>query len=327
MISRYDDVQQALHDRCLGVMGAPNQPHREVRRAVTRELSPAFAEQWRAAFREAARELLHKLPASGTVELMHDFAEPWARRVCSLVLQLNAAAVDELVPLARIVFLDAAHSTTGSASVSARESAVQLSRRLGNASLGHSSSTPNASSNGNAAGGIAAVQTFVALSQTVPALITGSLLVLLEHTDELEWLRTDCAAVLPASAEMELLRLASPSRALFREVREHTQIGGATLAAGSRAVLMTGVANRDPDRFSQPHRLDLRRTPTANLALGSGAHGCAGAMLVRMLLTEAMQALIEANASISHVPQDVRWLDGMAMRAPEALPVAWRRDG
>ncbi len=308
MISRFDDVQQGLHDPCLGVVGAPAQPHRAVRHAVKHELSSGFAEQWRAAVRTAASELLHALSASGTVELMHDFAGPWARRVCSLVLQLSREEVDELVPMARIVFLDAAHSMNGAASAIAQDSTVQLARRLSGASSG-----------------VAAVQTFVALSQTVPALVTGSLLVLLEHPAELEWLRTNGGAVLPASAESELLRLASPSRALFREVRDHTHIGGVALPAGSRVVLMTGAANRDPERFDHPRRLDLRRTPTANLAFGSGAHGCAGAVLVRMLLAEAVQAVVEVSASISFVPRDVRWLDGVAMRAPEILPVAWRR--
>jgi cytochrome P450 len=309
MISRYDDVQQALHDPCLVVVGAPDQPHREVRHAVKHELASVFAEQWRAAFRTAAREQLYALPESGTVELMHDFAAPWARRVCSLVLQLSADEVDELVPLARTVFLDAAHSIGGAASATAQASAVQLARRL----------------SGRVSRGVGAVQTFVALSQTVPALITGSLLVLLEHPVELAWLRTNGSAALPASAESELLRLASPSRALFREVRQHTRVGDVQLTAGSRAMLMTGAANRDADRFPQPHRLDLRRTPTANLALGSGAHGCAGAVLVRMLLAEGVRAVIEVSASLSHVPRDVQWLNGVAMRAPHLLPVTWQR--
>lgn len=321
MIGRFDDVRQALHDPCLGVVGAPPQADREVRHAVKHELSSGVAEHWRAAFRASARELLHAFPARETVELMQDYAAPWARRVTSLVLRLSCEAVDELVPLARIVFLDAAHSMNGSASEAAQQNAVQLARALSDAWSG----APSVSSSGGASGGIAAVQTFVALTQTVPALITGSLLVLLEHPSELDWLRTSTHAVLPASAELELLRLASPSRALFREVREHTRIGGVALPAGSRAVLMTGAANRDPERFVQPNRLDLRRTPTANLALGSGAHGCAGATLVRMLLSVSVQAIVESSASLSYDPLDVRWLDGVAMRAPEVLPVTWRR--
>jgi hypothetical protein len=46
--------------------------------------------------------------------------------------------------------------------------------------------------------------------------------------------------------------------------------------------LCIGAANRDPEQFPAPDRLDIRRTPNRHLAFATGAHQCAGLHLARI---------------------------------------------
>ena len=54
------------------------------------------------------------------------------------------------------------------------------------------------------------------------------------------------------------------------------------MPAGSRVTLCIGAANRDPDQFHDPDRLDVGRTPNRHLAFGFGIHTCAGLNLARL---------------------------------------------
>ena len=54
------------------------------------------------------------------------------------------------------------------------------------------------------------------------------------------------------------------------------------MPAGTFITIGIGAANRDPDEFFEPDRLDLAREPNRHLAFGSGAHVCAGLNVARL---------------------------------------------
>ena len=54
------------------------------------------------------------------------------------------------------------------------------------------------------------------------------------------------------------------------------------LPAGSLITLCIGAANRDPEVFAQPERVDITRAPNRHLAFASGAHACVGLTLARL---------------------------------------------
>ena len=60
------------------------------------------------------------------------------------------------------------------------------------------------------------------------------------------------------------------------------EIGGVEVGEGRKVLMFLGAANRDPERFADPERLDVGRQPNRHLAFAGGAHMCAGMNLARM---------------------------------------------
>ena len=108
--------------------------------------------------------------------------------------------------------------------------------------------------------------------------LTGSCaLHLAINPDVQDRLRSDPSRI-PSFVE-EVLRLEAPFRGHFRHVLRACEIGGVTLSPGDRLLLMWGAANRDPEVFADPDRVDLDRS-NANRQLGFGSgdpplHRCA----------------------------------------------------
>lgn len=84
------------------------------------------------------------------------------------------------------------------------------------------------------------------------------------------------------TAVEEFLRFESSNQLGNRSVGVETEIGGVTMAPGSLLTLGIGAANRDPEQFADPERLDIGRTPNRHLAFGGGPHLCAGISLARL---------------------------------------------
>ena len=89
----------------------------------------------------------------------------------------------------------------------------------------------------------------------------------------------------------ELLRFESPLQLNNRRLTAAVEIGGRALPAGSFITLGIGAANRDPEVFAEPDRLDLARRPNPHLAFGQGAHACSGMNVARLEARVAIVAL------------------------------------
>ena len=84
------------------------------------------------------------------------------------------------------------------------------------------------------------------------------------------------------TAVEEFLRFESSNQLGNRLATHDAVVGGVSLAAGTPITLCIGAANRDPEQFPDPDRLDVSRTPNRHLAFGSGPHQCAGMHLARL---------------------------------------------
>jgi hypothetical protein len=84
------------------------------------------------------------------------------------------------------------------------------------------------------------------------------------------------------SAVEEFLRFESSNQLGNRITTREVEVGATLLPQGTQITLCIGAANRDPEQFPDPDRLDLARAPNRHLAFGSGPHQCAGMHLARL---------------------------------------------
>ncbi|WP_345639777.1 cytochrome P450 [Streptomyces tremellae] len=121
--------------------------------------------------------------------------------------------------------------------------------------------------------------------ETTANMITLGTLLLLEHPDQLATIRdTDNPRVI-ANAVEELLRyLSIVHLGRRRTALEDIEVAGQTIKAGDGVILLSELANRDPDVFIEPDTLDITRDARSHLAFGAGTHHCVGQPLARMEL-------------------------------------------
>lgn len=126
---------------------------------------------------------------------------------------------------------------------------------------------------------------------TTTALIANALLWLSEHPDVRRRLIDD--PHLRQSAREEFLRVFSPAPATARTVTGDAHIGGQDLHRGERLLLSWAAANRDPEVFDQPDRVDVTRDAHPHVAFGFGPHRCIGAPLARATFHGVLNVVLD----------------------------------
>ncbi len=104
---------------------------------------------------------------------------------------------------------------------------------------------------------------------------------MLQHPSALDYLQADPEGRI-ALAREELLRWTSPVIYMRRTVKAPLVLSGVELAVGDKVVMYYGAANRDPERFLNPHQLDLTREGERHIAFGGGHHVCLGQWFARL---------------------------------------------
>jgi pimeloyl-[acyl-carrier protein] synthase len=165
------------------------------------------------------------------------------------------------------------------------------------------------------------IVTMVGGQETTTNLIGNGLLSLLRNPDQLELLKTD-PSVLVSGVE-ELLRYESPSQQTARLAPDDVELGGKKIRKRQAVIAVMAAGNRDPERFPDPDRLDLRRADNRHLAFGWAAHYCFGAPLARMEGQIAFDALLHRLPGLCLEPQQYVWRDNLGLRGLTSLQVAF----
>jgi cytochrome P450 len=159
----------------------------------------------------------------------------------------------------------------------------------------------------------------IAGHETTTNLIGNGTLALLRNPEQFARLRDDRS--LMRSAIDELLRYDSPVQATARVALEPVALDGATLPTGAMAMTGIGAANRDPEVFDDPDRLDLGRTNNHHLSFGFGAHFCLGAPLARLEAEIAFDALLDRYPKLELASETLTYRPSPVLRGLTALPV------
>jgi len=139
--------------------------------------------------------------------------------------------------------------------------------------------------------------------------------------EQLEAVRADPALVKPAVEET--LRWAGPVGTSTRQTTRPTELAGVGLEAGALVGAVLASANRDPRRFTDPDRFDLRRREGAHLAFAAGNHFCLGAWFGRHLSRVSLEILLERLPGLRLDPERPPTLRGWEFRAPDSMWVRW----
>ncbi|MFE9116141.1 cytochrome P450 [Streptomyces sp. NPDC007172] len=166
----------------------------------------------------------------------------------------------------------------------------------------------------------------VAGHETTVNLISNGMLALLSHPDQLAALRADFDGLIDNAVE-EMLRYDGPvETSTYRFTREPVEIAGTLVPGGGELVLVAlADADRDPARYPEPDRFDIRREARSHVAFGHGIHYCLGAPLARLEARIAVRALLDRcpDLALDIHPAALQWRTGMLIRGPERLPVRW----
>jgi pimeloyl-[acyl-carrier protein] synthase len=155
--------------------------------------------------------------------------------------------------------------------------------------------------------------------ETTVNLIGNGLNALLDHPDELERLRA--RPELLESAVEEFLRYDSPVQMNSRVPTEDVELAGCTLRKGQMILILVGSANRDPEEFADPDRLDVGRGTNRHLAFGRGIHFCLAAPLARMEAQVAIGRLLQRFPNLRRAGDPIR-RPNPVFRGLATLPVS-----
>lgn len=314
VLSRYRDVVEALRDPRLWPIAARGEDQATTRddagrlrlRGPSQEaLSVTRLAEWQKRIEPVAQCLLDGLAPGRTVDLLGEFGLPWCLEFALLVVDATPDHHERLAALGTEVFAATGAPDDSPLRPRAAAATAELERLLADGPMPMGEPT------------------FVAISQTTPRLLASIWAALYEHREQAERLRAH-PELWPAAVD-ELLRFGGIVRRIWRQARETVEIGGAKIGGGERVMLMLGSANRDPQQFAEPDRLDVTRRVSSQLALGAGRNSCVGAALIRMGVTVATRALIERfpEARLCGSPE---WRTGSGYCFPAAVRVRLCRE-
>jgi cytochrome P450 len=307
--------------------------HRRLRRLVTKAFTPRMVEQLRPRIQAIADELIDGVEARGEMDLSADYAFPLPITVIAEMLGVPSADHARFKEWSDAVITPALDD----------EALERFSAQMGEfvaylteffaarraeprddlvSALLAARDENDALSEAELFGTV--VLLIVAGHETTVGLIGNAVVSLLAHPDQLELVRAD-PSLLPGAVE-EVLRYEGPvERTLNRWAATDVELGGQTIRRGDLVIAILNAADRDPERFPEPDRLDVCRAGAKHLAFGRGSHYCLGAPLARLETEIALETLFRRlpGLRLGVEPAELVWRATPTFRRVEALPVAW----
>jgi hypothetical protein len=157
--------------------------------------------------------------------------------------------------------------------------------------------------------------------ETTTNLLGNAVVALLRNPRERRRLQDDPSLI--GSAVEEFLRYDSPVQLTDRVATEDCEIVGQTVRKGVLVGLVLASANRDPERFADPDRLDLARQDNHHVAFGHGVHFCLGAALARTEAQIAISTLLRRFPDFDGEKDPRGWKRSIVLRGPTSLRLSF----
>ena len=301
--------------------------HTHNRKVVARALAPRSLGGLQEIFDRKAVELADSLVARGSFDAVPDLAEIFPTRVFPNAFGIQEDGRDQLLAYGAIVFngqgprnhlFEASMEGAGEVIAWITQQCSRSSLRPdGLGALIYAGVDAGEVTEDEAA---LLVRSFLSagLDTTVSALALG-VLDFVRFPGQWQALREDPS--LARNAFEEVVRIEAPVMNFFRTTTEPVELAGTSLPAGAKVMVSFAGANRDPRRWEQPDRFDIRRKTAGHLGYGTGVHNCVGQVIARME-GEALLRALAARVRSWRLTGEPRPRLNNSLRGLDALPVA-----
>jgi cytochrome P450 len=309
--------------------------HDRLRRPLNRAFNPAVFERLRPGMEALAQELLAKAERRRSMDVVSDYSEPLADYMIGELLGLPHANRAEFIEWCdRLKKFMTARRMGHETVLRAKEAAkvfeairayirtMITARRVNFADdvIGHSLAVEANEAPLTEDEVLANCVFFLhAGARNMSASITNAVLALLQHRKQFARLRENPQAV--TIAVEELLRYETPIQVSIRGVPEEIEFAGRRVGPKQLLVLLLGAANRDPQQFADPDRLDLTRRPNRHVSFGVGPHGCVGGWMARFGLAIAIGAILHRQTGFRLTLRKLQWNLPLMRRTVRTLPM------
>lgn len=318
VLTRYDEVRAAVQDwesfssaQGIGVSDRGNRRagngilttdpprHEQLRKVMNPELVPRSLAEHQEYLDETAAEIVGELVGRGSFDAVTELAQRYSIEVVATLTGLPQEGREHYMRWA-----DDAFNITGPDNELAQDGFdgfYEMFRycfdfltpdRLAEGAWGRAFHAAGDAGEiePEACSGLVMAIVWAGMDTTVNA-IAAALYLFARHPEQWDRVRADRS--LMASAIAEVLRIEPPVQRFTRVARTDVDLGGTTIPAGARVVLLFGSANRDERRFEEPDRFDVARNPTDHLAFGRGIHRCVGAGLAQQEIRAVLDQLAD----------------------------------
>ncbi|MCY3661204.1 MAG: cytochrome P450 [bacterium] len=258
-----------------------------------------------------------------TVELMGAYAQPLTAGALAIVLGLDSHGFDRMWSWCEGLVTDIANFENDPTATAIGEAAK--------ADLGEAI----AARIGQAAGGDSAIDRFVQAGATSAEIVNNVRLMISGGINEprdgvglVAWVllsRPDLRQAVAVDGRRlrrlveEVLRVHSPVGTITRQATRDLELAGAAIAAGD---LVSGVLrsiNLDPEHWSNPTEIDLRRREGPHAAFALGVHRCLGEWLGRQEVRVGVERLLARFPDMALVADRPVELQGFEFRGPREV--------
>jgi len=306
--------------------------HTRLRRLVAKAFTPRSVAALVPRIEQIAGELIAAMPASGTVDLLAEFAFPLPITVICELLGIPTDDRDQFRRWSTTLFLagtSAPENVRGAAAELGMYLHTLVATRREKPREDLLSQLVSIDDEDDRLTDTEAVSMvfllLIAGHETTVNLIGNTILTLLQDQDRYAELRTH-PDHLPAALEEHLRHLGPVHIATLRFTTEPVTLGDTTIGADELVFVSLAAANRDPSRFARPELVDYDRHNPGHLAFGHGIHVCLGAPLARAEGTIALTRLLAhyPHMSLATDPAALAWRTSSLIRGLDALPVQLR---
>ncbi len=331
--SRY--LKQIIPFLAYNLQGMDPPDHTRQRTLMMKTFTPRMIESFRPTVQKLVDELIDQRLAQGTMDLVADLAYPLPSNVILDLLSIprsgrpiiraSSEAINEFVATILFTGPQVWPRLAGVfADVTAYLKSL-IAERRNNPGEDLLTKMVQAEENGDmlSEDEIVIATNFLLFAghETTANLIGVGLYYLLQNPEQMAQLR-DNPSKIPAAVE-ELLRYVSPVHMLARRTVQEVTIRDVTIPKDNAVYLLVGAANRDPEKFPDPEKLDINRPSVRSLGFGYGIHFCIGAALARLESQVAFETIIRRLPDLKMVGDPPAFRTNYSLRGLLALPVAF----